>query len=87
MSLRSNQDQQKSHTVICFNFFFSFSWLNVCDVYIVSFPIFAVGTAGRAAQYQTFQAGRLTDGQRVHRPSRPIGPRGQRRTTGSFASQ
>lgn len=24
MSLRSNQDQQKSHTVICFNFFFFF---------------------------------------------------------------
>lgn len=30
MSLRSNQDQQKSHTVICFNFFFLFlGWMFV----------------------------------------------------------
>lgn len=44
-----------------------------------SFPIFAVGTAGRPAQHQTLQTGRPPHGERLHRPSRPTGPGRRRR--------
>ena len=37
-----------------------------------SFPIFAVGTAGRPSQYETLQIGRFVNGKRLHRPSWPI---------------